>query len=314
MIGIGVGIDYALFIVTRYRAALAAGRTPHDATVEAIGTAGRAVLFAGGTVMISLLGMLLMGMAFFRGLAFGSSTAVLVAMLAAVTLLPALLGFVGRRIDRLSIHRRRRGRHRPRDHAGTAGAGWCSAAPWWPRWPAWPPSWHWPHRCWACGSPRPTPATTRPGPPPALAYDLPGRGLRARRQRPAASSWSSTPSDAAAGAGCRAVIDAVRGHARAWPSSARPNRRPVGHRRRRSPWCPPRRRRAGHRGPRAPPARRRAAPAGHRRPGRPRRRRHGVERRLRRPAGEPAARVHRRRAAVQLPAAAGRVPLGARAA
>ncbi len=107
MIGIGVGIDYALFIVTRYRTALAAGRTPHDAAVEAIGTAGRAVLFAGGTVMISLLGMLLMGMAFFQGLAFGSSSAVLIAMLAAVTLLPALLGIAGRRIDRLSIHRRR---------------------------------------------------------------------------------------------------------------------------------------------------------------------------------------------------------------
>jgi RND superfamily putative drug exporter len=107
MIGIGVGIDYALFIVTRYRAALARGATPHDATVEAMGTAGRAVVFAGCTVMISLLGLLLMRLSFLEGLALGTSTAVLVAVLAAVTLLPALLGLVGKRIDRLSIHRRR---------------------------------------------------------------------------------------------------------------------------------------------------------------------------------------------------------------
>ena len=107
MIGIGVGIDYALFIVTRYRAALGRGATPHDATVEAMGTAGRAVVFAGCTVMISLLGLLLMRLSFLEGLALGTSTAVLVAVLAAVTLLPALLGLVGRRIDRLSIHRRR---------------------------------------------------------------------------------------------------------------------------------------------------------------------------------------------------------------
>ena len=109
MIGIGVGIDYALFIVTRYRQELA-HRSPHDAAVEAIATAGRAVVLAGGTVMISLLGMLLMGLSFFHGLALGSSSAVLVAIIAAVTLLPALLGLVGHRIDRLSIHRRRSAR------------------------------------------------------------------------------------------------------------------------------------------------------------------------------------------------------------
>jgi RND superfamily putative drug exporter len=108
MIGLGVGIDYALFIVTRYRAALGRGVHPEAATVEAMGTAGRAVVFAGGTVMISLLGLLLMGLPFLYGLAFGTATAVLVAVLAAVTLLPALLGFVRHRIDRLSVHRRRR--------------------------------------------------------------------------------------------------------------------------------------------------------------------------------------------------------------
>jgi len=106
MVGIGVGIDYALFIVTRYREALRRTADPLEATLEAIDTAGRAVVFAGVTVMISLLGMLLMGMSFLNGLALGTSTAVLVAVLAALTLLPASLGFVGNRIDRLSIHRR----------------------------------------------------------------------------------------------------------------------------------------------------------------------------------------------------------------
>ena len=102
MIGLGVGIDYALFIVTRYRVGLRRGLDPHAATVEAMGTAGRAVVFAGGTVMISLLGLLLMRLSFLQGLALGTSTAVLVAVAAAVTLLPALLGLAGRRIDSLS--------------------------------------------------------------------------------------------------------------------------------------------------------------------------------------------------------------------
>ncbi len=64
MVGLGVGIDYALFIVTRYREAVHAGHAPRDATVVAMGTAGRAVFFAGTTVVISLLGMLLIGISF----------------------------------------------------------------------------------------------------------------------------------------------------------------------------------------------------------------------------------------------------------
>ncbi|MCU1366952.1 MAG: hypothetical protein JWN39_2591 [Ilumatobacteraceae bacterium] len=106
MVGIGVGIDYALFIVTRYRDAMQRGAGPLDAVVEAISTAGRAVAFAGCTVMISLLGMFVMRVPFLYGLAIGTSTAVLVAVLAALTLLPALLGVLGRHLDRFSIHRR----------------------------------------------------------------------------------------------------------------------------------------------------------------------------------------------------------------
>jgi RND superfamily putative drug exporter len=103
MIGIGVGIDYALFIVTRYRQGLAEGRDPRGAVVRALDTSGRAVTFAGTTVVISLFGMLLLGESFVYGLAAGAIAAVLVVMLASLTLLPALLGFVGTGIDRLRI-------------------------------------------------------------------------------------------------------------------------------------------------------------------------------------------------------------------
>jgi putative drug exporter of the RND superfamily len=99
MIGLGVGIDYALFIVTRYREGLHAGLEPEDATAAAIDTSGRAVLFAGTTVIISLMGLYLMGLAFVRGIATGAALGVLVMMAAAVTLLPALLGFAGRRVE-----------------------------------------------------------------------------------------------------------------------------------------------------------------------------------------------------------------------
>ena len=103
MIGIGVGIDYALFIVTRYRTFLHDGMEPEQATISAILTSGKAVLFAGTTVVISLLGILLMGFAFVEGLAIGGAATVLVTMIASITLLPALLGFVGRNVDRWRI-------------------------------------------------------------------------------------------------------------------------------------------------------------------------------------------------------------------
>jgi RND superfamily putative drug exporter len=103
MVGIGVGIDYALLIVTRFRSSLAAGQEPRRATLTAIATAGRAVLFAGLTVVISMLGILLMGQPAMNGFAFTVVLAVLVTMAASVTLLPAILGFAGRNIERLHV-------------------------------------------------------------------------------------------------------------------------------------------------------------------------------------------------------------------
>ena len=103
MIGIGVGIDYALFIVTRYRSALAEGREPRDAVLLAGGTAGRAVVFAGSTVVVSIFGLVLMGRDYLWGVALATSLAVTVVVLASVTLLPALLGFAGRTIDRFRL-------------------------------------------------------------------------------------------------------------------------------------------------------------------------------------------------------------------
>jgi len=109
MIGLGVGIDYALFIVTRYRQGLHDGLDPRRSVELAMDTAGRAVLFAGATVVISLCGLFLMGVDFIRGLGAGAASTVLVMMIASVTLVPALLGFTGRNIDKLHIpglHRR----------------------------------------------------------------------------------------------------------------------------------------------------------------------------------------------------------------
>ena len=99
MLGLGVGIDYALFIVTRYRENLHKGASVEDATIVAIDTAGRAVAFAGTTVVISLLGMVLMGLAFITGLAAAAATVVAVTAVASLTLLPALLGFAGQRVE-----------------------------------------------------------------------------------------------------------------------------------------------------------------------------------------------------------------------
>jgi len=103
MIGLGVGIDYALFIVTRFRNGLDEGLEKREAAIAAIDTAGRAVLFAGITVIIALMGMLLLGLSFLYGVALAAAIAVLFTMIAALTLLPALLSMVGKGINRLKI-------------------------------------------------------------------------------------------------------------------------------------------------------------------------------------------------------------------
>ena len=103
MVGLGVGIDYALFVVTRYRQALAQQHPPRDATIVALSTAGRAVLFAGGTVVIALLGLFVVGLPFMDGLAAATIVAVGLVLTAALTLLPAIFGFAGTAIDRLHI-------------------------------------------------------------------------------------------------------------------------------------------------------------------------------------------------------------------
>ncbi|HEX2392753.1 MAG TPA: MMPL family transporter [Solirubrobacterales bacterium] len=103
LIGIGVGIDYALLVLTRFRAALRSGKDRHDAVVEAVSTAGRSVIIAGSTVVIAVLGLFLTALPYMYGVAISASLAVLVVMLASLTLLPALLSYLGPRVDRLRI-------------------------------------------------------------------------------------------------------------------------------------------------------------------------------------------------------------------
>jgi RND superfamily putative drug exporter len=103
MIGLGVGVDYALFILARFRNGLDEGLDKREAAIAAVDTAGRAVLFAGITVIISLMGMLLLGLPFLYGVASAAAIAVLCTMIAALTLLPALLSLVGNWVNRLRL-------------------------------------------------------------------------------------------------------------------------------------------------------------------------------------------------------------------
>ncbi len=103
LIGIGVGIDYSLLVLTRFRSAMGEGKDRHDAVVEAVTTAGRSVIIAGCTVVIAVLGLFLTGLSYMYGVALSAAIAVLVMMLAAITLLPALLSYLGPRVDRLRI-------------------------------------------------------------------------------------------------------------------------------------------------------------------------------------------------------------------
>jgi putative drug exporter of the RND superfamily len=126
LIGLGVGVDYALFIVTRYRQGLLRGLSGEDAVIESLDTSGRAVLFAGAIVCIAMLGMFALGVSFLYGVAIAAAIAVLFTVLAALTLLPALLGFFGRLVLRRRDRRALRdGRLRTSDESA-AWARWSA--------------------------------------------------------------------------------------------------------------------------------------------------------------------------------------------
>jgi RND superfamily putative drug exporter len=140
MIGLGVGIDYSLFILTRFREAYATPgptfKNARESVIQAIDTAGRAVLFAGCTVVIALLGMMVLGVSFLYGVAISASIAVLLVMLGSLTLLPALLTIAGARVARPSRRARARaaragqaservrGTSSLADEAPSAGGAW----------------------------------------------------------------------------------------------------------------------------------------------------------------------------------------------
>jgi RND superfamily putative drug exporter len=126
LIGLGVGVDYALFIVTRHRQGLIAGRSTEESIVNAVDTSGRAVLFAGIIVCIALLGMFALGVAFLYGLAVAAAIGVLFTMVAALTLLPALLGFIGPKV--MSRKQKRTLAEQGPRVIGTGTKGF------WPRW------------------------------------------------------------------------------------------------------------------------------------------------------------------------------------
>ena len=116
MIGLGVGVDYALFIVTRFREGLLVGRAPEDAAVTAMRTAGRTVLIAGSTVVIGMMGLLVLRQPLLNGVAVAAAATVAMVLLGSLTLLPALLGFSGTRLAKRSRLLGRR-----RSSAATAG-------------------------------------------------------------------------------------------------------------------------------------------------------------------------------------------------
>jgi putative drug exporter of the RND superfamily len=140
MIGLGVGIDYSLFIVTRHRQNLAAGMEVNESIGLANGTAGQAVLFAGGTVVIAITGLALSGVPYVTRLGLMSAIAVAVMMVAAVTFVPAILGLAGRHINSIRVPHLRR-KARAEAHHSITGArpgGWERWAMFMPRhrWPA----------------------------------------------------------------------------------------------------------------------------------------------------------------------------------
>jgi putative drug exporter of the RND superfamily len=134
LIGLGVGVDYALFIVTRYRRGLLSGLNPQQSAGQALNTSGRAVLFAGGTVCIALLGLLSIGVGFIDGLAVPAAITVVCTVIAAVTLVPALFGVFGLRV--LSRRQRRRLRTGGPDPTESGSGMWARWSRTVPRFPA----------------------------------------------------------------------------------------------------------------------------------------------------------------------------------
>jgi putative drug exporter of the RND superfamily len=131
MIGLGVGIDYALFILTRFRNNLDSGLEPRQAAINAVDTAGRAVLFAGTTVIIALMGMFLLNISFLYGVAVAAALSVLFTMIAALTLLPALLTWVGHRVNKWKIPGLAGGQNSIReDTKWYAWSRWIQKRPW----------------------------------------------------------------------------------------------------------------------------------------------------------------------------------------
>ncbi|GHJ49782.1 membrane protein [Catellatospora sp. TT07R-123] len=120
MLGLGMAIDYALFVVNRFREELAAGRTSAEAVAATITTAGRTVAVSGLTVALALASLLIFPMAFLKSMAWGGMAAVLVAMVAALTALPALLAVLGPKVNALRVPLPRLFRPRPQAEGGWA--------------------------------------------------------------------------------------------------------------------------------------------------------------------------------------------------
>ncbi|MFD4600785.1 MMPL family transporter [Streptomyces sp. NPDC058464] len=125
MIGLAVGIDYALFIVSRYRGELAEGRDREEAVGRAAGTAGSAVVFAGLTVVIALAGLSVVGVPMLTKMGLAAAGTVVVSVLIALTMIPAMLGYAGRRV-RAAGEKRRTHAHATRQDKPGLGARWAS--------------------------------------------------------------------------------------------------------------------------------------------------------------------------------------------
>ena len=130
MIGLGVGVDYALFIVTRFRENYRTNGGDVEQAVEAaLNTSGRAVLFAGATVVIALLGMFALGVSLLNGAAVAAAMGVVLVLAASLTLLPAFLSLIGRRVGEAGHVRRRAMRTGRGRGSGSGGCSGCSGAP-----------------------------------------------------------------------------------------------------------------------------------------------------------------------------------------